>query len=74
MLLHAASRFETAYGLASIYLSMFAWCELLRKQYASVDEAWNACFAGNLFCLGSIGQHQLIPSCWLLAVYSFWIA
>ncbi|CAE7725796.1 unnamed protein product [Symbiodinium sp. CCMP2456] len=36
------AEFETAYGLASIYLSMFAWCELLRKQYANVDEAWNA--------------------------------
>ena len=35
-------RFETGYGLASTYLSMFGWCEILRKQYVTWEEAWKA--------------------------------
>lgn len=34
--------FRTAYGLASTYLSMFGWCEMLRKQYGTSQEAWKA--------------------------------
>ena len=35
-------RFRTAYGLASTYLSMFGWCEMLRKQYDTSQDAWKA--------------------------------
>ena len=35
-------RFRTGYGLASTYLSMFGWCEILRKQYLTWEEAWKA--------------------------------
>ncbi|CAK9056006.1 unnamed protein product [Durusdinium trenchii] len=34
--------FRTGYGLASTYLSMFGWCEILRKQYLTWEEAWKA--------------------------------
>ncbi|CAJ1376459.1 unnamed protein product [Effrenium voratum] len=34
--------FRTAYGLASTYLSMFGWCETLRKQYPTSEEAYQS--------------------------------
>ena len=61
-------RFETAYGLASIYLSMFAWCELLRKQYATWEEAWNAPFDCS-WCTPSL---DVVSLCYLMLLNPFW--
>lgn len=59
------NEFETAYGLSSIFLSMFSWCQSLREKYKTSVDAWEALNGG-----GAIGSITADYNTWKNKIWS----